>query len=156
MRIRTLGLDEFKALRKGLVELYQRAYEGLEEYAYRKPADIKSYLSWLFKIDPEGFFIAEGEKPLGFIACCRHWWDKDFGPLGEVHELAVLPEEQGKGVGTKLLETALEFLGREHDTFGLWVGEGNERAMAFYRRWGFRPVGRMGKWIRMISKRKRC
>lgn len=134
------------------MELYLRAYRGLEEYAYRSRSDVKGYLSWLFRMDPGGFFIAEEDKMAGFVACCRHWWDRELGPMGEIHELAVSPEEQGKGIGSRLLEEALKFLQREHDLVGLWVGEGNRKALNFYLRKGFRPKGSMGKWIRMIRK----
>ena len=154
MAILTLPPDRFKQKRSKLVEVYSRAYRGLEEYAYRRPSDIKGYLNWLYRTDPEGFLVAEEEgQVLGFVASCRNWWDRDLGPLGEIHELVVVPERQGEGIGSTLLEWALEFRGREHDVFGLWVGEGNERAKAFYMGHGFKPVGKMGKWIRMILKK---
>jgi len=151
IRIGTVDPEGFKRRRGELRELYRQAYKGLEEYAYRRPSDIKGYLSWLFRMDPEGFLVAEEEgEVVGFVAACRHWWDRERGRIGEIHELAVLPERQGQGIGRKLLEGALRFLGREHRVFGLWVGERNERALNFYLKGGFRPTGRMGKWIRMI------
>lgn len=147
--------EEFKQLRGRLVQVYREAYRGLELYAYSDPSDIKGYINWLYRTDPEGFIIAVGEdEAVGFVACCRNWWDKELGAIGEIHEIAVLPQHQGKGIGSALLKEALIFLSQVHDTFGLWVGEGNEKAKAFYMKHSFEAVGRMGKWIRMISRKR--
>jgi len=151
--IRGVEADEFRRLRGGLVDLYLEAYRGLEEYAYRRRSDVKDYLQWLYKIDPKGFLVAEDKgEVLGFVAACRQWWDKNQGLMGEIHEIAVPPAHQGRGIGSRLLEEALNVLKREHRVFGLWVGERNFRAQEFYRRRGFAPVGRLGKWIRMIRR----
>lgn len=48
----------------------------------------------------------------------------------------------GRGVGARLLETALREAARYgHDTCWLMVWERNARAMRFYERWRFQPVG---------------
>lgn len=147
--------DIFKARRQELAEVYRRGYKGLEEYAYTKPSDIKSYLQWLYRTDPEGLIVAQEDgKVVGFVAASRNWWDRTLGSVGEIHELVVLPEKQGRGIGSQLLEAALDFLSEYHDIFSLWVGEGNERARVFYQRRGFVPVGQMGKWIRMVLKKE--
>lgn len=146
--------EEFKERRQELVEVYRRGYRGLEEYAYRRPSDIKSYLNWLYRTDPEGLIVAEEDgRILGFVAACRNWWDRELGEVGEIHELVVVPERQGEGIGSKLLGAALDYLGKHHEAFGLWVGEKNERAKAFYLKRGFVPIGQVGKWIRMILRR---
>ncbi len=53
---------------------------------------------------------------------------------GEVKKLFVEPVLQGRGIGAKLLEFAMEELGAER----LWALEKNRRAIAFYQRHGFR------------------
>ena len=53
---------------------------------------------------------------------------------GEVKKLFVEPALQGGGVGAKLLEFAVE----AQDARFLWALEKNEKAIAFYRRHGFR------------------
>lgn len=48
----------------------------------------------------------------------------------------------GQGIGAKLMQTALEFaVNNGFGTSWLRVLEGNSRAIAFYRRWGFVEVG---------------
>jgi GNAT superfamily N-acetyltransferase len=60
----------------------------------------------------------------------------------ELVRLYVLPEWVGKGIGTKLIKASLDAaLGGGHLSCWLRVWEGNERAIMFYRNWGFREVG---------------
>jgi ribosomal protein S18 acetylase RimI-like enzyme len=56
--------------------------------------------------------------------------------------LYVLPEWIGKGIGTKLIKKSLgaALEGGYHSCW-LRVWDGNERAIMFYRNWGFREVG---------------
>jgi GNAT superfamily N-acetyltransferase len=55
--------------------------------------------------------------------------------------LYVSPKAQGKGVGTGLLDRAVEWYGREHDIF-LHVLNYNQNALGFYERYGFEKTGK--------------
>ena len=106
INIHSLTPEEFKKSLDKMIVIYQNGYKNLEEYAYKKRHDIKSYLKWLYKIDPESFLTAfSKDKPIGFIAGCRFWQDKIFGEIGEIHELVVDKTFQRKGVGKKLSTT---------------------------------------------------
>jgi len=156
IEIAPLAPEEFKEELERLVELYREAYRKLGRYGYRGRSQIRGYLRWLYGLEPEGFLVArtpEGE-PVGFIAVCRHWL-MDESPAregGEIHELVVGPRWQGRGIGSRLLEAGIEFLAREHELLGLWVGEKNTRAIEFYKRRGFTEVGKAGPWLRMIKR----
>ncbi|NPA32806.1 MAG: GNAT family N-acetyltransferase [Aquificae bacterium] len=135
-----------------LVELYLKAYKGLEEYAYTHPKDVKSYMEWLVRRDPEGFLVAEtGGKPVGFIGADANWFSRREGKLvGAVHEIVVDPEYRSRGIGKALMRSALDyFKKRGRDTAELWVGDKNTRAINFYKKLGFREEGRYNYWIRM-------
>jgi ribosomal protein S18 acetylase RimI-like enzyme len=54
--------------------------------------------------------------------------------------LYVLPDSQSKGVGKRLLQTALDWFGTEKEVV-LNVASYNEKAIAFYRAFGFVPQG---------------
>lgn len=59
-----------------------------------------------------------------------------------IEDLYVIPEMQGRGLGTQLLEYAI---GQCTGTPTLWILENNDRAAQLYRRMGFRETGRAGR-----------
>ena len=134
-----------------LVSVYQSAYQRLQKYAYRSERKIKSYLEWLYEGDPEGFFVAEKENMLiGFVSIHSDWKDWRWGRTGELHELAVKIEFQGKGIGKKLFLTALNYAKEKGcKIISLWVGEENWLARSWYQKLGFKERGSWGEWVRM-------
>lgn len=139
---------------QSFVKLYKLSYKGLEEYAYAKDGDIKDYFKWLLKRDPEGFFVVELSSPVAFIACDTNWFSPFEGSvLGEVHEIFVHPEYRGRGIGSTLLDRAVEYAReRGRKLMGLWVGVKNFSAKEFYKKRGFTETVSLGKWARMIKK----
>ncbi|HEY6899562.1 MAG TPA: GNAT family N-acetyltransferase [Puia sp.] len=85
-----------------------------------------------------------GEEAVGYVSL------RIAEPPNELqHEKAVeivqLYSEQkmiGKGVGAALMEAALD-VARAEGMEWVWLGvwEHNQRAIAFYRKWGFEPFG---------------
>lgn len=155
MEIRTLKEEEFNKLLPKLCSIYIEAYKKLPSYGYQNRSDTKRYIKWLYKGDPEGFLVAfEESEPIGFIACHNNWWDSKLEKIvGEIHEFAVAPSHQGKGVGSKLFEESIKYLrNKGRDIVGLWVGEENKKAREFYEKRSFEYTGSWGKWRRMIKK----
>ncbi|RLI76976.1 N-acetyltransferase [Archaeoglobales archaeon] len=150
MGIRSVNRDDLDTF----VNLYKISYQGLEDYAYTRNRDIKHYFRWLMSRDKDGFFIAEIEMPVGFVACDTNWISFfDDTRVGEIHELFVHPEWRGRGIGKELLTTAIEYAkSKNRFLIELWVGETNELAKRFYQKNGFVEKGSWGKWIRMIKK----
>jgi len=149
LKIRNVTNDDLKSF----VDIYRLAYRGLEEYAYTSTRDIKHYFRWLMNRDRDGFFVAEIDgKPVGFVACDTNWVSfYENEEMGEIHEIFVHPEWQGKGVGSALLSKALDYAKRRGRRMaGLWVGVGNVRAKKFYERFGFKEAGIWGRWLRMV------
>jgi ribosomal protein S18 acetylase RimI-like enzyme len=138
-----------------LIAVYKAGYEGLEEYAETDDDDIRDYLEWLFDGDPNGFLVAEANGELiGFVSVHADWWDRRYQRrTAELHELVVHKDWQGKGVGRALMMAALDYARAQGCEYAsLWVGEGNEKARAWYRRLGFEEVGKgWGIWVRMIK-----
>ncbi len=149
MTIRNVTLKDIDAF----IETYTKAYEELKDYKYTTRSDIKNYFKWLHKRDKEGFFVAEVDgKVVGFAAGDSKWVNSEGERVLEIHEIFVIPEMRGKGVGTKLMERLLEY-GKKRGLklAELWVGEKNQRAIDFYRKLGFKEAGLWGKWLRMIK-----
>lgn len=60
----------------------------------------------------------------------------------ELVRIYLLPEFIGKGLGSRLMQACLqEARVKGHDTIWLGVWEQNERAIAFYEKWGFKKIG---------------
>jgi len=69
---------------------------------------------------------------------------------GEIYQLYLLREAQGRSLGKRLLDLALETLGSDRPVWlGVWSG--NARAQALYHANGFRAVGTykfpVGTWL---------
>lgn len=150
LRIRNVknsDLDDF-------VRIYKEAYRGLEEYAYTRTKDIRWYFRWLMGRDCDGFFVAEVDgKTVGFVACDTNWLSFfENEEVGEIHEIFVHPNWQGKGIGTALLLKALEYTKkRGRKVVELWVGIDNIKARKFYEKFGFQKRETWGRWLRMIK-----
>jgi len=137
-----------------LIPIYKSAYRGLENYAYTHPEEIRGYLNWLFRGDPQGFFVAEkGGRLIGFVSIHGDWWDRQRQTrTGEIHELVVHSDFKGQGVGKTLIEKAFSYLKeRGCKTASLWVGENNFLARRWYKKLGFREVGQVSCWVRMVK-----
>ncbi len=140
-----------------LVDIYLRAYKGLEEYAYTHPEDVRSYLRWLYNRDKNGFFVAKlNGKIVGFVAGDANWFSRrERKNVGAIHEIVVDPDYQGHGIGTALMNKILEYFKEKGlDTAELWVGDENYKAINFYKKFGFHEAGRYNYWIRMVKKLK--
>lgn len=82
------------------------------------------------------YFVArQGEKIIGLCLA-----EKQEG-CNQLKAIYVLPEFQGKGLGSKLWKEAKDFLGSTEDTF-VEVAKYNKNAIDFYSRLGFEPTGR--------------
>lgn len=90
-----------------------------------------------------GALVAEDAAGvLGFV----HLWptvDADQDPLrvGQVSSLYVRPEAWGRGVGARLMASAVDVLADAFDSATLWVLGSNARAIRFYTRQGWTPDG---------------
>jgi ribosomal protein S18 acetylase RimI-like enzyme len=105
---------------EGIQKGVERWRSGLE-----KDADGKQRITYVAKHDGGlvGFVspgLIEGQRRIG--------------------ALYVLPEAQGQGVGSRLLQKAIDWHGRDEDIF-LHVASYNENAINLYKRFGFELTG---------------
>lgn len=84
------------------------------------------------------------------IAYVRGHYNPDFDPEDEtgagefyIDSLGVAPGQQGKGIGSKLLDHVIdEYVTRNHQTLGLLVDEDNPDAKKLYLKLGFISAGK--------------
>ncbi|MBR6223540.1 MAG: GNAT family N-acetyltransferase [Lachnospiraceae bacterium] len=127
--------------RKAISKIYERSWK----YAYRDiiPQEFLDSIpegQWTKKLDnPEWstMVCVENGEYVGTSSFCKSRFEQ-FPESGEVISIYFLPEYMGKGYGKKLLEAVLKELKQRGFTeVFLWVLEDNQRARAFYERFGF-------------------
>ena len=110
---------------------------------------------------PENTLIAKDkEKVVGF-AVYGPSRDEDLADAGEVVAIYVLSEYYGRKIGYRLMNEAVSRLSG-YNTIFVWVFEKNERAINFYRKYGFEFDGCKKQWnlgapvtiVRMTMKRE--
>ncbi|WP_230531746.1 GNAT family N-acetyltransferase [Microvirga roseola] len=85
----------------------------------------------------DGLFLGRSEKPAGFVL------SRIVVDEAEILTVALAPEARGRGHAIPLLSCHLEELSRRGvRKVHLEVEEGNQPAIALYRRLGFREIGR--------------
>jgi GNAT superfamily N-acetyltransferase len=91
----------------------------------------------------------EAQQPIGLATCFFGFSTFAARPLLNVHDLAVLPEFRGRGVGRALLAAAEERArARGCAKLTLEVREDNARARGLYEQCGFRDFELAGQRIR--------
>jgi GNAT superfamily N-acetyltransferase len=149
--VREARADDAPALAELHVRTWQSTYVGIV------PQDILDALSvkhreahWRDRLaEPTGdrrTWLAEADGlPAGFVTAGRTRDDDllDETPdAGEVYALYVAGWAQGRGLGGALMGAALGWLrGIGRDPIAVWVIVGNDPAIRFYERLGFRLDG---------------
>lgn len=134
--LRQTWLDTYPNEEAGITrEDIQRRVEG--EHGERIPQNIER---WRDRIETKdgttAVYVARaGDKIIGMTA---PGIINDQRRIGAIY---VLPEAQGKGVGSQLMQKALTWHGSKEDIF-LAVASYNQNAIDFYKRFGFVPTGK--------------
>jgi mycothiol synthase len=130
VEVRTYRPDEDD---EAVVAVLANAYAGTDEAGWDL-ARFRERRSWPW-FRAEDLLVAELEDGrLGGI----HWLKRRGDGAGEVYNLAVHPDAQGRGFGPVLLQAGLEHLRRIgcHEVL-LWVDLANDRAVRLYASQGF-------------------
>ena len=149
MNIRYGTTDDAKMLSELGAKTFYNAFEK-----DNTPEDIEAYLKGSFSPEIQFnelsmpdviFLIAESEGiPIGYAQLIMNSKDdaiRRTRPL-EIRRIYASQEYLGKGVGTELMQATInEARRRGYDCVWLGVWEKNQRAIDFYKKWGFREVG---------------
>ena len=140
-----------------LVELGRQTF--FETFAAdNDPEDMEVYLNSTFtheKIGAEldefgslfliGYPDSHASIPIGYahlIENCSIPSFVDRDPALQISRLYIKQREIGKGYGAQLMQACLDHA-QKQGLMTVWLGvwEHNRRALRFYDRWGFKPVG---------------
>ena len=78
------------------------------------------------------FIVRSAQDDVGFLTCLTS------ERLNRLYTICILPEYQGRGVGTRVIQSLIESTQREGRELELRVLKTNSRARALYERLGFR------------------
>ena len=119
---------------------WQAAYAGLVPDSYLfDPVFPERCEKIALAIRDNNLLAKIGDQAVGFAAY-GEYRGEDLGDAAELDALYVLPEYWGRGIGYTLMNAVREKLS-ETPRIALWVLDGNERAIRFYERYGFRFDG---------------
>ena len=114
---------------------WQETYPGLIDQKYLDSMSVEKSVAVAYRWRDDDMFVAkDGEAVVGFV-CFGKCRDDDLTDAGEIYAIYVLAKYYGKGVGRALMDAALEQLVQPR--VAVWVLQGNERAIRFYRKCGF-------------------
>src|SRR5438477_2853132 len=126
-----------------------RTHYAFDQQRFLKPVERaeSGYASFLGSVldNPDAcIFVAEEDSTIiGYVFAALEplSWKELRGPAGFIHDLAVIAERRCEGVGTKLIETAIDWF-REHGAPRVVLGTAaaNETAHTLFRRLGFRDT----------------
>lgn len=115
---------------------WQETYTGLIDSAYMEKLTLERCVEMAHRW-PRNILVAkDGEQVVGFVG----YGESETPHWGEVFAIYVLGDYHGLKIGYKLMNAAFEKLSG-YNKIAVWVLKGNESAIRFYERYGFRPDG---------------
>ena len=142
MFVRTASERDLDAIRALLVETWHATYDGI--YGAAKVTEITDEWHSIAAlkrrlVQPNAdFLVADDGKRLGGMAYAAA---EAGGKTVMLHQLYVLPELQGHGIGGMLLDEIIESF-PDAELFRLEVEQANTKAIGFYMSQGFLQTSR--------------
>jgi ribosomal protein S18 acetylase RimI-like enzyme len=105
---------------------------------YQSPERLSVWRSIIANTEEYVTVAKDGQKIIGFSAA------KKDSEANQIMGIYVLPEYHGSGVAQKSMDAAMKWLGADQNIM-VEVASYNQRAINFYRNYGFAPSGETGK-----------
>ena len=114
---------------------WHETYTGLIDANYLDRHTLEKCTAIAHKWQDNILVAKDRETVIGFVGY-GPYRDETLPTHGEVFALYVLAEYRGKKIGYELMNAALNELS-DYNKVAVWVLKGNERAISFYKRYGF-------------------
>lgn len=135
MKIEKISKDEISLIEALWCELKQHHQDKTTYFTdYYQANNFAKRKAELLNKDRLAIFVASNDdQATGFCVASI------AAQLGEIDSLYVQPSLRGIGMGQQLMAAGLDWLNQqEPDSIRLSVGEGNEEAIAYYEKLGFK------------------
>jgi len=111
--------------------------DAIEKASFSDPYRMFDFLTYL-RLQGTSFIVAcVDNSVVGYVIAIR-----EGSGTGVIQSVAVLPEFRKRGIGRKLMESAIDFLA-DCDRVMLFARRTNEAAAQLYRNLSFRETGRV-------------
>lgn len=126
---------------KGYVhyKAWHETYTDLVNADYMKKLTLEKCTEIAHRWSDNIIIAKDGDRVIGF-AGYGAYRDETLPEYGEVFAIYVLEEYQGKKIGYELMNAALNKLA-DYKRIAVWVLKGNDKAIHFYERYGFKFDG---------------
>lgn len=112
-------------------------YENIAAMDFTSPERVAKWQENITKNDDRKLWVAKvADQVVGYCVARA----AGSTPPARLQAIYLLPEFQGKGIGKLLMQTAIDWLGRDTD-ITLDVATYNTAAMGFYEKFGFVKTG---------------
>lgn len=146
-RIQEITVNSFESVSIDRNIEEQFGFVAGKDWTQRKSRDVTTDCEVL----PEGVFVAEIDGAVAGYITTR--LDR-FTGIGRIPNLAVDAEFRGQGLGTRLIEHAIDWMQAQGMAMAkIETLEQNERGQALYPRFGFREVARQLHFVMPLTDR---
>lgn len=136
---------------------WHETYTGLVDPGYMDKLALQRCIEMAHRWPQNTLVAKDGDQVIGFVC----YGQSETPDLGEIFAIYVLAEYYGQKVGYALMNAAFEKLAT-YKKIAVWVLKGNDRAIRFYERYGFRfdgtekeiKLGTPNTELRMIYERE--
>lgn len=139
--IREAGMDNLDTIRQLAYEIWPVAYgkllaAGQLEYMLDKFYSIASLQNQLSGLKHQFVIVYEDEAPIGFASFSAH----DDPAIYHLNKIYVLPAQQGKNIGTQILDYIIDRIKAFGASFLQLNVNRHNKALHFYEKYGFKII----------------
>jgi len=139
---RTIRLEALRESPEAFSSSYEAAL-GRDMESWKKQADEAS------EGNDRAIFIVQNDEPIGLVGLYR---DPENPSQGELVQMWISPSVRGGGIAEELLNHLLAWAASHfYETISAEVTDGNQRALRFYQRCGFRELVSAGAEISLVK-----
>ncbi len=114
---------------------WHETYTGLIDRDYLEKFTLEKCVAMAHRYKDNILVAKDGDKVIGFVGY-GDYRNATLPDTGEIFSIYVLQEYHGRKIGFNLMNEAFKHL-TDYSQVAVWVLRGNDRAINFYKKYGF-------------------